>query len=175
MFIFLSSCSDGKKISNKIINQIEQNIELNNIEKPMQEFEEYAKCEIKMTDFTTFKWDKLLIFGQNITEEHINQILGINIKDSIGFKHGMIFLYNNNIVYKEYYKSGIENPVRFSISPHQTPSNGYAIFTPENAIFYGCKYIYNTKDYYSVVSVEEIDVPNEALLFPFLSQAIEMK
>ena len=157
LLIFISSCGNTK-LSEKIINHIEQNIYLEKVEMPVREFEYFAECEIKISDFTSFQWDKLIVFNSGTTADQICNELGISFKDSLGLKFGVIFLYNNKVVYKEYYNPGVEKPVRFTIITSGKFSNiteytlplKFRVFTPEEAVFIGYAYIYNNTHYYFI-------------------------
>ena len=99
------------------------------------------QTEIKLIDFTSFEWDKVLIFNYPTTVEEIEAALDVSYNGVTDLVSGMIFVKNGKIAHMEYFDYDYIGSGKFMIyaqteigaSPH------YRIFLAEDAIFSGVK------------------------------------
>ncbi len=97
--------------------------------------------EVKMTDFTSFEWDKVLIFNYPVTNKDINIALGVNFTGSTDLTNGMIFVKDDEIVHYEYFDYTYDGPGKFMIySQLDLVGNpNYRVFLSDEAVFSGSK------------------------------------
>jgi hypothetical protein len=87
-------------IGEKIINIIDNKCGQNN------------SCNFMMNEITNFKWDKMLIYDLGSSNFEISKALGVEYKDSVDLASGLVFVYDNKIIFKEkalYYLSALIN------------------------------------------------------------------
>ncbi|OOQ58312.1 hypothetical protein [Mucilaginibacter pedocola] len=122
-----SGCKN--RLTDDLINNIDRNCVKQN----------KSSCTIVLIDATRFKWDKLYFFGSWTTSDSIRKVIklkydGEDIQDDY---RRMVFVYNNNVVYEEdfksfdYSKSTINFPDIIDSLLHSNPP----YLTPSNAIF----------------------------------------
>ena len=58
--------------------------------------------ELKLSDYTKFEWDNVIIYKNTISNKELSEFLGIDYKKGLDLKSGMIFIKDNKIVYEEY-------------------------------------------------------------------------
>lgn len=128
ILLFINNINNKNEISNKIIEYINNNRDENNT------------CRFSMSDVTDFKWDKMLIYQVGSSNKEISNLLGVPFNDSLDLASGIIFVYNNKIVYKEqlFYNPDRPNKLLLYIGTlYDQPE--YGVFTPNNALFEGIR------------------------------------
>ena len=133
----------GNSVSNQVTKYIDNNV--NN--------DDY--CTLSMKDITKFKWDKMLIYQVGSSKKAISDALGIEFKDSVDLMSGMIFIYNNKIVYQESIPYDPEKPSKLLIHVGELfgePNN--LVLTPDNAVFKGNRFEKGNKSYYEIVPIK---------------------
>ena len=75
--------------------------------------------ELKLSDYTKFEWDNVIIYKNTISNKELSEFLGIDYKKGLDLKSGMIFIKDNKIVYEEYFKTDFESPYKFVIYPYE--------------------------------------------------------
>jgi len=147
LFSLYRSNLNNNKLSNKIIEYIDNNAENNT---------ENNTCILSMRDITEFTWDKMLIYQVGSSNIEISEILGVGFEDSIDLSSGMIFIYEDKIVYKE---SMLYNPDQLSnrlfYVDHGQPQ--YMEFTPNDAIFDGNRKETDDNSYYYIIVPSNIN------------------
>lgn len=126
-------------LSDKIIKYIDNKGDKNNV------------SIIKLNEITGFKWDKMLIYQVGSSRKAISKALGVEYKDSVDLMSGIIFVYNNKIVYEERIPYNPERPGKLNWYPgngFDTPN--YRVFTSDDAIFRGSSNKIDGKTYYKV-------------------------
>ncbi|SCH62897.1 Uncharacterised protein [uncultured Clostridium sp.] len=95
------------------------------------------KTCVKISDFTQFEWDTLLIFRYPITQKEIEEAIGVRYEGSLDLTSGMIFVLNNEVVYDEIFKNAYTALTPLLIYPYEdiNYSKKYAAFSPDTAIF----------------------------------------
>ena len=136
-YILLSDRNNN--LSDKIINYIDYNADESNI------------CTLDMNEITDFKWDKMLFFGVGSNNTEISNALGVEYKDSTDLVSGIVFVYNNKIVYKESIPYNPDHPSKLLLyvgNMFGEPS--YRVFTPNDAIFKGSRREKKGEFYYKI-------------------------
>ena len=59
---------------------------------------------IHMSDFTSFEWDKCIVYGPSTQTKDICDAFDINYNTYLDLNYGIIFLNNNNVTYEEFFK-----------------------------------------------------------------------
>ena len=99
--------------------------------------------EIKLSDFTSFEWDEVLIFNYPTTEQEIEDALGVSYNGETDLVSGMIFVKNGEIIHMEYfdYDYNFDRPGKFLICPQTEigASPHYRVFSAKDAVFSGEK------------------------------------
>ena len=106
--------------------------------------------ELKLSDYTKFEWDNVIIYKNTISNKELSEFLGIDYKKGLDLKSGMIFIKDNKIVYEEYFKTDFESPYKFVIYPYQDVNEKNKInkFSIDKAIFKVKKNKYNNENRY---------------------------
>ena len=92
--------------------------------------------ELKLSDYTKFEWDNVIIYKNTISNKELSEFLGIDYKKGLDLKSGMIFIKDNKIVYEEYFKTDFESPYKFVIYPYEDINS-------KNKIIFKCFYMKN--------------------------------
>ena len=106
--------------------------------------------EVKLSDFTDFEWDNVIIYTYPITQKELSKITGINYTKEPDLQSGMIFLKNKQIVYEEVFENDFESPSCFIIYPFEdiNSDNKVKNFLKDEAVFRGEKIYYNGENRY---------------------------
>lgn len=125
-----------KKVSNKIMKYYNA--------------KEETAFEIKLSDFTDFEWDNVIIYRNPTTKKEIKEITGVNYDKELDLQSGMIFTKDDKVVYEEVFKSDFESPYVFIIYPYEDKISEIKInqFEKDKAIFKGEKIKYNNENRY---------------------------
>ncbi len=108
---------------------------------------------ITLSDFTSFEWDRVIIFTPAATAKEINEAIGLKYNRNIDISAGIIFVKDNEIVYDEIFKDNNDfnnKPSPFIIYPYNKNDDNqikYMVFTKEEAVF-ECIQTQYGKDYY---------------------------
>lgn len=79
---------------------------------------EETQFEIRLSDFTDFEWDYVVIYDLPVTAKEISEYAGINYTNEPDLQSGMIFVKDNEIVFEEVFKTDFESPYPFVIKPY---------------------------------------------------------
>ncbi len=103
---------------------------------------------VSISDFTDFEWEQVLIFQYPVSAQDIENAIGVKYEGSLDLTSGMIFVYNQKVVYDEVFKDNYTNLAPFLIYPYDNINADlhYNVFTPETAVF-RCEKI-NSKEQY---------------------------
>jgi hypothetical protein len=137
--LFIYTPKNESKLSDKIIEYIDKNCDENNT------------CKISISDITNFKWDKMLMYQVGSSNTEISKLIGTEFKDDLDLTSGLIFVYNNKIVYKEQIPYNPDKPNKLLLYIgilYGQPE--YGTFTPSNAILEGTRREENGKIYYAI-------------------------
>lgn len=137
LFCFLS-CNKRGKLSETIINKIDL----------ICDEKEY--CMIDLNELVNFEWERAVFFESSCTSESISKLLGIDFNEIHNLNYGMIFAYQNEIVYKEIFLEPVETPNRFWIRVFDDKKDigSCVLVTPENAVLYAHRSFYDRENRY---------------------------
>ncbi|MDF2588022.1 MAG: hypothetical protein K0S41_1863 [Anaerocolumna sp.] len=141
--IYKNAISNKNKLSTKIMQYIDNNYDKNDT------------CRIVMRDITDFKWDKMLIYQVGSSNAEISDLLQVDFKDSLDLVSGIIFVYNNKIVYKEQMLYNPERRDKLFLnigSMYGQPE--YGVFTPDDGIFEGSREKLYGSVYYTITPIK---------------------
>lgn len=112
--------------------------------------------ELKLSDYTKFEWDNVIIYKNTISNKELSEFLGIGYKKGLDLKSGMIFIKDNKIVYEEYFKTDFESPYKFVIYPYEDINSKNKInkFTKEKSVFKVERIKYNNENRYKLTPIE---------------------
>ena len=100
---YLSPCANSKKVSELIISTIDQT------------YDEDGNRIIDLNEAVEFDWDKAVLFEEGRSSKAISKALGVDFDNSYGASCGIIFVYKDEIVYKETFFMKIDAHNRFRI------------------------------------------------------------
>lgn len=112
--------------------------------------QEGTTFELKISDYTNFEWDNVIIYKNPISKKEVSEVLGIDYRKELDLQSGMIFIKDNNIVYEEYFETDFESPYKFVIYSYEDINSESKInkFSKESAIFRVEKNKYNNENRY---------------------------
>ena len=112
--------------------------------------------ELKLSDYTKFEWDNVIIYKNTISNKELSEFVGIDYKKGLDLKSGMIFIKDNKIVYEEYFKTDFESPYKFVIYPYEDINSKNKInkFTKEKSVFKVERIKYNNENRYKLTPIE---------------------
>lgn len=142
VILFFVVLSNKNHLSDRIIKFIDNNYDENNI------------CILRMKEITDFKWDKMLIYQVGSSETAISEALGVEYKDSVDLMSGIVFVYENKIIYKQSIPYNPDHPselLLFVGDIFREPN--YRVFTPDDASFEGSRWEKNGQFYYKIVPI----------------------
>lgn len=115
--------SDNTKVSEKVIDFCNK--------------QEKNNFEIKISDYTNFDWDSLIIYKTPTSKQELFEYVGIDYKNELDLQSGMIFVKGKKIVYEEYFETDFESPYKFIIYPYEDINSNNKIqkFSIDEAIF----------------------------------------
>lgn len=115
--------------------------------------------QLKLTDFTDFEWDHVIIYKNPVTEKDIYEITGIDYHQNIDLQSGMIFIKDKEIVYEEVFQTDFESPYVFVIYPDTDVNSKIKVhqFSREQAVFQGEKIIYDNENRYVFKPITSIE------------------
>ena len=137
--ILIFAFSNRSNLSNKIIKFIDNNCDVNNI------------CILKIAEVTDFSWDKMLVYQVGSSNLEISEALGVEYKNLVDLMSGIVFVYQNKIVYKESIPYNPERPSKLLIyvgGIFGEPNN--RVFTPHDAIFEASRREKDGQFYYKI-------------------------
>jgi hypothetical protein len=112
-------------------------------------------CTLSMRDITKFKWDKMLIYQVGSSKKAISDKLGVEFQDSVDLMSGMVFVYNNKIVYKESSPYNPEKPSKLIIHVGDLFGElNNLVLVPDTAVFKCIKFEKDGKDYYEIMPLK---------------------
>lgn len=115
-----------QKLSDNISDFINTNCDENNV------------CTFNMNEITDFKWDKMLMYQVGSSSYKIGKALDIDFKESVDVSSGIIFVYENKIVYNEQITFDPDRPSKLFFYPGPViGENEYRVFTINDSIFEG--------------------------------------
>lgn len=137
--MLLAGCQRGNiNIRDRIINTINTKSNSNT-------------CDFSMKDITNFKWDRMVIFEVGSSNVEVSRALGIDYKDSTDLMSGIVFIYNNKIVYQERIPSNPEKPSKLNYVINNKPGEPNCVaYTLENCTLKGSKENIDGVMYYTV-------------------------
>lgn len=99
--------------------------------------QEKSNFEIKISDYTNFNWDSLIIYKTPTSKQELFEYFGIDYKNELDLQSGMIFVKDKKIVYEEYFETDFESPYKFIIYPYEDINSNNKIqkFSTDEAIF----------------------------------------
>ena len=131
---FLTFCMFGcqnqisvNRFRNKIIDAIDSQCEVGQL------------CRINVRDITGFEWDKMVIYCEGVFDEDISVALGFEHKLPDGFRSGVIFAHDGEIVFEDSVEYHPEGLARFDYFVASRIDSRCAVFYPESAILGGRK------------------------------------
>ena len=118
--------------------------------------QEGKNFEIKLSDYTNFEWDTVIIYKTPTSKKELFELAGIDYKNELDLQSGMIFVKNNDIIYEEFFETNFENPYKFIIYPYEDVNSNNKInkFSKEEAIFRGEKIKHNNESRYILKPVD---------------------
>jgi hypothetical protein len=125
IIILLCGCKNDKALNEEIMKTIDKKCKQSN------------SCKIDMKEITDFKWDKMLIFDLGSNRNEISEALGVEYTESADLMYGMVFVFENKIVYDERLGYNPEKPEK--IFYNLGDNSSYKIYTADNAILKGEK------------------------------------
>ena len=137
---FLILFNNNTKVSKKIINYCNK--------------QEANTFELKISDYTNFDWDKIIIYVTPTSRKELLEFSGIDYKKSLDLKSGMIFVKDKKIVYEEYFETDFESPYKFIIHPYKDSNNKINQFTKDTAIFNVEKIKWENENRYALTPME---------------------
>ena len=140
VLVYFSIHNRKEKLSEKIIEKIDQTSDEN------------GYCTVDLNEVTDFEWDKAVFFEASSSSRAVSELLGIDFTEMNDMNYGMIFAYQNEIVYKEIFAEIVESPNRFRSSLFKSGDNGgkCELVTPDNANVYARRFQRKNKYYYSI-------------------------
>ncbi len=122
--IFVASiCIERKNtVSERIISDIEENRD--------------DVVTINLSDYTNFKWDSVILYDWPISSASISRGTGVDYDRDLDVSCGMIFVYENKVVYEEQFALEVSSPERFGVRPYNSLVRGYRMWKKEDAEFY---------------------------------------
>jgi len=81
--------------------------------------QEKNNFEIKISDYTNFDWESLIIYKTPTSKQELFEYVGIDYKNELDLQSGMIFVKDKKIVYEEYFETDFESPYKFIIYPYE--------------------------------------------------------
>lgn len=155
LFVFMllvTGCKGGEsdygyiggktKLSQKIINVIDENCK------------QEGSCTFSINDIADFKWDKMVVFDVGSERSDISNALGVEYKEPIDLMSGMVFVYNNEIVYNEMFHEDPDKPNGFAFDFDNVQRKNIWSFTPNNSNVEGIKSDIDGKYYYGIEPVD---------------------
>ena len=99
--------------------------------------QEKNNFEIKISDYTNFDWESLIIYKTPTSKQELFEYVGIDYKNELDLQSGMIFVKDKKIVYEEYFETDFESPYKFIIYPYEDINSNNKIqkFSTDEAIF----------------------------------------
>lgn len=99
--------------------------------------QEKNNFEIKISDYTNFDWESLIIYKTPTSKQELFGYVGIDYKNELDLQSGMIFVKDKKIVYEEYFETDFESPYKFIIYPYEDINSNNKIqkFSTDEAIF----------------------------------------
>ena len=94
--------------------------------------------EIRLSDFTNFEWDKVLVFRYPTSQAEIQDAIGIEYNKSLDLMSGLIFVNDGKFLRDEIFKYEYTDKIApFVIFPHQDINQKpkFSAFTKEKAVF----------------------------------------
>lgn len=145
IFLSLIGCQVmNNKVTENIIRTIDNECDQNNT------------CTVSMKDITDFDWDRMVVFGLGSSNSEISEALGVEYRELRDLMSGMVFVYNNKIVYQEMIDYDPERPSKLRIIiEHKTGEPNCAGFTPDTAVFKSSKNNIDEVYYYQIIAVRE--------------------
>ena len=137
---FLIVFNNNSKVSKKIIDYCNK--------------QEENTFEIKISDYTNFDWDKVIIYITPTSKKDLLEFSGIDYKKSLDLRSGMIFVKDKQIIYEEYFETDFESPYKFIIHPYKDSNNKINQFTKEKAIFNVERIKCENENRYSLTPIE---------------------
>lgn len=151
LLIIINQVKENNKISNKIIDYIDEHCDKDN------------SCLFTMDDIIDFKWDKLLMYKIGSSNNEISKLLGVEFNKSVDVSVGIVFVYRGRIVYQERKTSNVELPedLTFYIgNVNELPQ--YMVNTPSEAYYKGVRECYNGKYYYSIIQIDSDEINKQS-------------
>lgn len=142
LLLSLSSGCQNDKLSQRIVETIDNKCDQGN-----------GYCNVPIAEITDFKWDKMAIFGVGSSNKEVSEALGVEYEDSTDLMTGIVFAYNNKIVYKEDIPYNPERPSKLWITIEYVPGEPACMsYTPDNAVLIGTKKKGDNRFYYGLVA-----------------------
>ncbi len=118
--------------------------------------QENSNFKIKITDYTDFDWESLIIYKNPTSKQELSEFAGIDYKNELDLQSGMIFVKDNKIIYEEYFKTDFESPYKFIIYPYEdiNSSNKIQQFSIDEAIFKVEKIKYKNENRYTLKPIK---------------------
>lgn len=112
--------------------------------------QEKNNFEIKISDYTNFDWESLIIYKTPTSKQELFEYVGIDYKNELDLQSGMIFVKDKKIVYEEYFETDFESPYKFIIYPYEDINSNNKIqkFSTDEAIFKVERINYNNENRY---------------------------
>lgn len=128
--------SNHQRLSNKITDYCDKNTQISS--------------EIKLSDFTDFEWDNVIIYRYPVTAKEISEFAGIDYEKALDIQSGMIFVKNGKVVYEEEFETDFESVSPFMIYPYADINSEFKInsFSIEDAVFISEKIRYDNENRY---------------------------
>ncbi|MDE6471319.1 MAG: hypothetical protein K2L19_09920 [Eubacterium sp.] len=106
-----------------------------------------SQFEVRLSDFTNFEWDYVIIYDLPVTAKDISEYAGINYEKALDLQSGMIFIKDNEIIFEEYFKTDFESPYPFVIKPYTDKDSEQKInkISMDDAIFLAETIRYNNE------------------------------
>ena len=141
--LLLVGCSNKYYLSDKIISEIDKNCNENNF------------IQLSLKEITNFKWDKCVVFETSCDNYKISEALGVKYNGIADLHSGIVFVYDNKIVYEETIPYDPDHPKNFNYLVEKLSGGPTCVvYTYDNAVLKAAKRRIDDRYYYSLTAVE---------------------
>ena len=140
--IMFVGCSSKYNLSDDIIAEIDKN------------YNEAGSCEIALNKITDFQWDKCVIFDYGSNNSEISASLGVDYNGIVDGHSGIVFAYDNEIVYEETKPYNPDHPKNFDYCVEKTLGGPTFIsFSYDDAILEGTRRKVDDRYYFTLTAI----------------------
>ena len=146
-FMLATSCQNdnyteelAQKIMNIIDSSAKSTVDVSTANVSIDSLVDYDReIIIDIMELTDFEWDKMIAISAICSDSEISEILGFKHAFPKGYRDKLVFLKDNEVVYKETYAVSVEEAVKFSLYFNSDYAH-YRIFSPQDAKIIGVRF-----------------------------------